>query len=687
MPIVALTVLTYLSGYYVWLSESWDLLYKCNLFFHPFIGTLWAVMILRRLWSGGTALRGLGQGLFNGILVIFIIGVLASAITKNTGWFFLAVVSSAIVAILAVVRKPRGIGLQFAGMSDLLRVAFLYVILFLSASGALILLMRLGLKMLPVFTLHAMAGTGLLLLMVCMVLYGRFQSAGTVGDILLTGTGVKAAPLKRELAILAAVTMICVVVWVADTKEQEARYTFHLSTIPLEKRTPEQVDEIPVDFQYASLMASVETCGAPRGCHAGIVEDHQRSSHNRSIQTSYFQKNLEFLADEIGEHNTYICAGCHFPNAFFLKGTGFRDYADRDGYSCLFCHTVDEVVFTEKKGQTIMRLKPNVKHLKMFSTAGANNNLKPLDELMIQLNPRGHGRVFRKDFYFEDSYCQVCHDLQIKPSEVPGFMKANCINCHMQARKWMGKEGKERNHFFPGTNLAGPADLGDPEAIQINTMYSRGELELPLQGWGGIWSLVPKEERKIKDIWLLVSFEPLDKPVPGEEFRYRLLTTNTSLDHAFPAAPLDLIEVWLETRVKDAQGKLVFQSGVLDENHRLPEGTHKLGGYMLGLDDHLVTKNRVWQIKKKVIEREILVNQQVQDLFSFTLPEHVEGPLEIYASWNYRKLNQEFVDWAYDNSGMTVPILRVAEIEHTVDLAEKKDTVALRKATHSSTAD
>jgi len=676
MPLVALTLLTVLSGFYVRFSESWSLLYKCNLFLHPLVGVVWGFGIYRAIRQRRAGSGAGKQGLGPGILLVLAIGVIASSLSKDLFFFWGAVVLSLLPVLATVLR--RGKGFRSLTGNHAFPSLFLFAVLLVSASGVLIFSMRLGQELRPVFAIHGAAGSLSLLLLAVLFLYGWWKNPAAIGDLFATKIGIGKVEKGPELGLLVVAGLTGVALWAADGKPEEVTYTFHLSTVPLERRKPHEVDEIPKDFTYATVMTAVDSCGGARGCHQGIVDDHHRSSHNRSIQTSYFQRNLEFLAEEIGDQNTYICAGCHFPNAYFIQGTGFRDYEDRDGWSCLYCHTVDDVVFTKEKGKTILKLRPNVNHVKMFAPPATGKGLRFINEMMIQLNPRGHGRAFTRDLYFQDQYCQVCHNLQIKPSENPGFMKANCIDCHMQGRKWMGKEGKERNHFFPGTNLAGPADLGDEDAMRINTMYSRGEMELALRGWGGIWSLVPKEDRKIKDIWLQVNIEPLVDPVPGNPLAYRVVTTNTSLDHAFPAAPLDLIEVWLETQVKDARGRVLFQSGVLDEAYKIPEGAHKLGGYMIGMDNHLVTKNRVWQIKKKVIEREILVNEQIQDRYTFSIPEDAVGPLEIYASWNYRKLNQEFVDWAYNNDGTTVPLLRIAEMTQRVHLSDSRDVLVQR---------
>jgi hypothetical protein len=678
MPLLAVTVLAALSGIYLRASQSWGLLYKSTIFFHPAVGLLWAGL-LYRVYRGR---RGRGAAAEKRLVdlmgVLFSLGVFLSTATSTVVWLLVSAALCAVVAARVVSVSLRTHGPRRSFLSDLCRILLVYLALFVSATGVLALLTHRVAPIRFLYVLHAAGGVGFVAVFVVALGALLFLVPDERRRWLRAVTGMENVRPLREGLTVAVFGVLAVVLWAREPKE-EVRYTFHLSTVPLEQRKPHEVDEIPADFSYAPLMASVESCGRGAGCHKEIVEDHKRSSHNRSIQTSYFQKNLAFMAEEIGEHNTYICAGCHFPNAYFLSGTGYRDFARSDAYSCLYCHTVDEVVFTQDKGRTILKLKPNVQHLKMFASPNGDKGggLGALDEEMIRLNPRGHARVFRKDLYFEEEFCQVCHQLQIKPSENKGFMKAKCIACHMQPRQWIGKEGMARNHFFPGTNLAGPVDLGDQDAIRTNTMYSRGEFDLKLTGWGGIWSVIPKEERTIKDIWLLVSIEPLTEVVPGKPFQYRVVTTNTSLDHAFPAAPLDLIEVWLETTVKDAAGRVIFESGVLRPDHTIPPETHKLGGYMIGMDNHLVTKNRVWQIKKKVIEREIRVNEQVQDAYSFVVPEDIApGPLEIYASWNYRKLNQEFVNWAYDPTPRTIPVLRIAESVQKVGGAPKEASYA-----------
>ncbi len=679
MPVTALTLLTLLSGLFVAHSASWNLFHRILLFLHPSVGVLWVIAILWSLKQAGIGSKRRMLKFHTAGAGLLFLGIAASFLSARMVWIVLAIVLCGILVLSyglrGQIKRPIPTRLSSSG---LMRSLFSYSVYVVAATGILIVLMSSTNSIRTLFHIHTLSG----LVLVCIVTYliasRLLRSDYLVWDTLTPMTGIRFGPKATEIMTLAVAGVAALVLLAREPQEQDVQYTFHLSTVPLEKRKPHEVDQIPQGFAYASLMASVETCGRGPGCHQGIVEDHRRSSHNRSIHTSYFQKNLDFMAEEIGEHNTYICAGCHFPNAYFLKDTTYRDYATRDAYSCLYCHTVDKVLFTEEKEKTILVLRPNVQHLKMFASSNGEDGPSFLNQLMIRLSPRAHAKTFRKDLYFREEFCQVCHHLQIKPSENTGFMKAQCIDCHMQPRSLIGLNGKERNHFFPGTNLAGPADLKDSDAMTINTKYSRGEFELALRGWGGIWSLIPKEERTIKDIWLLVQIEPLVLPVAGQRFEYRIVTTNTSLDHAFPAAPLDLIEVWLETWIKDAKGRLVFSSGMLTEDYTIPHDTHKLGGYMIGMDDHLVTKNRVWQIKKKVVEREIHVNHQVQDTYSCVLPEDVEGPLEIYASWNYRKLNQEFVNWAYDNSGMTVPVLRIAEVLHKVDLEK-----LVREARHS----
>jgi hypothetical protein len=235
----------------------------------------------------------------------------------------------------------------------------------------------------------------------------------------------------------------------------------------------------------------------------------------------------------------------------------------------------------------------------------------------------------------------------------------------MQPREALGLAGPGRmNHRFPGSNTAVPYANGDADQTEFTRRFVEGDFPLRIEAWGQVTTL--NGDTAIRR-WLEMHYEPRTAPAPGRLFKFVVWTANWGVDHAFPAAPLDLIEVWLELRLTDANGRVLLSSGQLGLDHRVPREARRMGGYMIGNDGQLVEKNRVWQIAKKVIVRQLEFGQHTSDEFETTLPADVKGPLTLTAKWNYRNLNQDFVEWAI-GPGVTMPVVQVATLHWEIPL-------------------
>ena len=88
---------------------------------------------------------------------------------------------------------------------------------------------------------------------------------------------------------------------------------------------------------------------------------------------------------------------------------------------------------------------------------------------------------------------------------------------------------------------------------------------------------------------------------------------------------------------------------------------------MIGDDGKIITQNRVWQIKKKIITRDIPPGEKVMDDYFFQIPAKAAGKLTFRASWRYRKFNQDLMNWAYGRN-TTAPVLTIASIEKVLDI-------------------
>ncbi|NLH47345.1 MAG: cytochrome b/b6 domain-containing protein [Myxococcales bacterium] len=644
--------LAILSGYWVLVTETWSPLYRCNLLFHPLIGVAVTLFFFIFLWRDrsqqpdehpwlGTVLPA--------VVLSAVLGALRTAYPNHLADLLLLLLYP-----LWAIRDLRSRPERFVRRCALFFFVAVAVtgLIFGGALGGravknYLLLHRVAADAFVVFALLAVAFS-----------WRRQWRAGAKFREL---AGAVFGP-RRWVPVLLAAAVIAVTIYEAAQGRADPTYRFHLSTFTVERRGPHEQDVLPAGFNEPRLASKTQSCGGTPGCHDSLIEDMKISTHGRSMLTPYMQKNMELLADEIGEQNMITCGGCHYPRMMFERDVSLRQSYTEQNYSCTFCHQISgaHLLPDRRKSEISVRLRLN--HLRMFDHGG-RDAITPFDRLLVNLNPFGHRRVFTRDLYFTNEYCQACHRLQIRETVATPLTAPLCIDCHMQPRELLGLPGKERNHVFPGTNTANPHALGDQATVEMIQKYSLGDLPLPIKGWGSFWE--PRNAKGKRQIWVHQKFLPLTEPTPGGDFTLRVITINASIDHVFPGGPLDLIDCWQRVVVKDQDGREIFRVGDLAADNQLDPAAHKLGGYMMGEDGRLVERNRVWQIKEKVVTRGLPFRVSTNDDYTFRLPENTRA-IQVESQWLFRKLNQDFVDWAYDRSGFTTPVVVMAETAATI---------------------
>lgn len=472
--------------------------------------------------------------------------------------------------------------------------------------------------------------------------------------------------VHRGFHAAAAFTLLAYVfLYGLEKSAPQVSYKAALSTVPYQKREGKKFPSY--DAKKASLLNISASCGGDARCHENIVRDYKFSAHNASYQTPYFQKNLRLLEKEEGKRNTLICAGCHTPLALFSNRVNFSYFKSHDNSSCVFCHSISRVNIVDKRTSSYT-LSLHKNHLSMFAGDEQKGLKKAFNFYFIKLNPSAHKKVFSKPLYKKDEYCQACHHLNIVPPDNQGFVRAACVDCHMQKQNVHGLAGNKKNHYFPGTNTALPYVLGETKYLQLMQRWIRGDVGMDLKTGNLAWQLrTTGGQVQTKSFWLVMTMEALKKPKTGQKLPLRIFTSNVGMEHDFPSAPLDLIDVWLEMNVADERGRVIFHSGALDKNFHVDKNAHRLGGIMLDKDGKQITKNRVWAIDKKIVKRSIKPGQTIFDDYKFFVPKDARA-LYITARWNYRKLNQDFILWAFSDKTITMPVVAVGSFQGKITL-------------------
>lgn len=662
---MALLVLLAMStGFAVKLVHGWPIWYRWNLFLHPLLGIVASIAIY---WIGRRRFFHAAK-ISNAwwfVPTAFGVGLAASGVVGTSVARFAAALSAVILAFAAaVIRYAKALppGNRRPAIFGFLQTVLWTLMVF---SGLSILRLSQGGGVTHLFRFHGTVAFVFVsfYLIRFLVPYARPVAAWI-------GLADLPRPGKMTIFSMASLGAVLGLSVVQDRVFTDPSFTLHLSTIPLEDREPEHRTMFFSDPRLTpAMMDLVDSCTKMPGCHNDLEWGFLNSNHNIAFMTPHFQKNLDALTEEIGKHNTKICMGCHTPLAFFDESLDYHDFATRNNYSCSFCHSIGEVhVSNEDRKRASYTLVPDVRHLQMFIKDGRERIPDAWTQAQIRLSPEAHARAFSKPLYQEDKFCIVCHHHQLLLPEEEGLVRPKCIECHMQPQDTMGLPGKGANHFMPGANLTVPHFAGRPEAAEVTRKWIVGDFKLDLSGWENTWE--PRRKRgepPSRATWLYMVFEATPTR-PGAETTLTITTANVGMEHPFPAAALDLIEAWLEVLVTDAEGKTLLHSGAV-----LPDGTiepeaHQMGGYMLGMDGQVVLKNRVWQIQKKIIHRELPTGQDTTDEYRFVVPEDAVGPLRVQARWNYRKLNQDFVTWAY-GPGVAPPIVQMGQLDG--DLALK----------------
>lgn len=642
-----LVVIIFVTGLYVPFSQSWNTAYRANIIAHPVLSAAATLLLLgfylkhARERTGASPIAAARR-----FTVIVIAASMMSALWPAP---FLAVWSLVFAIVFFFTTRrilagavPRHFRASTAGWQAV------YFLLILSMiSGVAVLPLEGVARGRWLFFYHRWVSYATVILFIVFLFVPFFTRAAEHAFRLNAARYWTGARTAFGVCFIAAAILFAGIA--LERQHKDPVYNASLSTIPLEKRAPEDRFDKHFPLDVANMVQMSESCAANPGCHQQELEDFLISNHNISARTPYFQKNLDELKREIGAENLKLCAGCHYPYMMLSGNLDHKYYMKNNGFSCVYCHVIGSVrKHATDKRITYLTVEPNVAHLKMFYRPGRGPRIGKWEKLLVDLNPTGHARVFKRPLYFEDRYCQVCHELQIKSPKEVGLQRNTCIRCHMQPRYFLGFKGKKMNHYYPGTNTMVPHSLGMDSVVNMVKAWVRGDITNSVPELN-FWKLRKKGgERSERAFWLFMNIDPAAEPMPGRDFSFKVITTNTGIDHQFPSAPLDLVEAWLEVIARDATGRVIYHLGGLDKHYRLAAGypdRHRLGGYMLDSQDHLLIENRVWDIQKKIILRSIMPYQTAKDAIRFRVPDYAAGPITVTARWNYRKHNQDFAEW------------------------------------------
>jgi hypothetical protein len=470
-------------------------------------------------------------------------------------------------------------------------------------------------------------------------------------------------------------------------------------------------------FDPRSLAGS-ETCGAS-GCHTQIYNEWKTSAHRYAAMDPIFQGIQGVMAKQNGPESTRYCGGCHDPislfsgtkNIFVEKLTGQQGY--NEGISCLTCHSIQKTDIQGNANYTVWQPSEYLWQWSPDHTVGAVAR-----NFLIRAWPLQHNRLSKR-MYKKPEYCAACHK-QFIDQEVNrvGWVQlqnqydnwaashwnhkgdarttVECRECHMPVvdstdpaagdtsdYNRSADDRKHRSHRFLAANNFVPALLhleGADRHVQLTERWLHGDIDIP----------------EIRNKWaegpvVKIRIETPPTVVPGQTMPVRVIMTSNKVGHDYPTGPLDMIQSWVELRVQNESGRVVFASGQRDARHFLEPGTFLFKAEPVDQYGNLIDRHNLWEMVGVRYRRSLFPGYSDTVEYNVMCPSGgprvpaskakggrefsvpvggTSGKLHIEAILHYRKIDQFLLNYTMgEKSGLTAPVVDIASATATVCVA------------------
>ena len=475
----------------------------------------------------------------------------------------------------------------------------------------------------------------------------------------------------------------------------------------------------------ARSLAGSESCGMS-GCHDEIYREWQTSAHRYSAMDPIFQGIQTVMAKQNGSESTRYCGGCHDPISLFsgMKNIFVENLTTLQGYnegiSCVACHSIQK---TDIQGNANYTMTQPVEYLWQWSaahTAGARAR-----DFLIRAYPAQHKHLSKR-MYKKPEYCAACHK-QFIDQEVNrvGWVQlqnqydnwaashwnhkgdarttVECRECHMPLvdshdpaagdstdYNRTADDHKHRSHRFLAANNFVPGLLhldGADQHVQMTVRWLQGKIDIP----------------EIQSKWaegpaVKVRIEAPPTVAPGKAIPVRVIMTSNKVGHDYPTGPLDMIQSWVELKVEDDSGHLLFTSGQRDARNFLVPGTFLFKAEPVDQYGNLIDRHNLWEMVGVRYRRSLfpgysdtveynvmcpsggpgLPVAELNPNKNFSIPAgRAVGKLRINATLQYRKIDQFLLNYVMgEKSGLTAPAVEIASA--TADVCVAKDEKASR---------
>lgn len=453
--------------------------------------------------------------------------------------------------------------------------------------------------------------------------------------------------------------------------------------------------------------------------HASWAESaHRFSSFNNPAYLASIRQTREFSMEREGSvRRARWCAGCHDPVPFFAgefddpKYDDVRDPTAHAGITCTVCHAITNI--NSVRGNADYTIEEPLHYPFAYSD---NKALQWVNRQLVKAKPSFHKQTFLKPFHRETEFCSVCHKVHLPTAlndykflrgqnhydpfllsgvsghgarsfYYPDVAHPNCNKCHMPlvesddfgAKRFNDAPANSiHDHLFIGANTALPFWRGADDAVAAQQEMLRDCLRVDLFG--------VREDGEV-DGELIAPLRP-EVPVlePGKAYLLETVIRTLTLGHLFTQGTVDSNEVWVEVTVTNGKQE-IGRSGAIDDRGYVDPWSHFVNVFVLDRNGDRINRRNAQDIFVPLYNHQIPPGAGQAVHYRFEVPPDASGELTVEVKVQYRKFDQEYVDFILKEVGdekLPVDPKRLREPLPITTLASDRITFAIAGAGEAS---
>ncbi len=443
------------------------------------------------------------------------------------------------------------------------------------------------------------------------------------------------------------------------------------------------------EFLQPGAFPDAAYCGH---CHQEAYHEWRQALHSNSFRTPFYRASVNILLRTKGIEFTRHCDSCHNPVGVLAgalnKGSTLDRSFDRDGLTCMTCHSIQNVDTKLGNGSFVM----GVPAVMVDEQGNRIPGVVPDSEILAHLDR--HSKAVMQDFLHSPVFCSACHKANLPPQlngykwirafsaydewQNSKFSQQNpltfysadfksCQDCHMKRTPitlpdYGARQGLLASHRWLAGNTAVPFYYGMDEQLNQTIAFLKSGDFLNVD----LFALKQDADGTMMEPLGSVPFHLK----PDSTVEAYVVIQNKAIGHSLLPEVRDLYQAWVQFTVTDASGAKIYESGFLKPDGALDERAHIFNNRPVDTTGEFVDNHKVWTIHSVAYDNTVQAGRSSLIRYQFHIPAEAKGPLTITARVNYRHLRQTYLDNVFGKDHPLYPVVELAARARTMNFGD-----------------